>query len=562
MKKKPEPVRTINLKLLPTPQQDLLLEKYVEDSMYVHDRAVNAYIESGTTKYIGKKGSMCDFITKEQRAALKDVLTAEGIFPGNRTHFTSVLGKHGAPKYYLTQIKRMKSKIRYQDKIIQKIESSKPDLLKPESIWFNPVNQVESGRCCMCGTENDLHHQSNEKKYAHEVLCDVCFEDYKDYRKSLRELKRCGEMGYLLYPVIVNESECSEALKKLARSVMEKMSRPEYASGEKTMAFVCPVLTQSNKAFNWENIIKKIDFEKKIISIKIQKEVEEIRFNGEHYYVNFPKYGFKVEDNKFLRLIHDHININKGNSWILRGVLPEGKKEYFLSVPVHYHVPDMGFPVGGVVIVSNRSILIHGCGKSRFIKLRNYYLRKTVARQCVSKIKSKNEQLMKESKKPVPIPKKYSGGNLHNYIRFQNHLLSRKTVQFIKKLPKGNRKSVLLIDYTGIHATSEKAKGGYNKVTVPISELNEQIKHKLIYDGMYAGEIKWTKLKSVLKCPQCDAPLPEKGEGNRRLVIRDILISNINFWKCEKCNYSVNPLIMLAENMLCFEGDAVAEKTN
>ena len=99
-------------------------------------------------------------------------------------------------------------------------------------------------------------------------------------------------------------------------------------------------------------------------------------------------------------------------------------------------------------------------------------------------------------------------------------------------------------------------------MTVRISERNEQIKHKLIYDGMYAGEIKWTKLKSVLKCPQCDAPLPEKGEGNRRLVIRDILISNINFWKCEKCNYSVNPMIMRAENRLGVEGPAVAEKTN
>lgn len=546
MEKNQGPVRSINLKLLPTPQQELLLDKYVEDSMYVHDRAVNAYIESGKTAYLGKKGSMCDFIPKEQRAALKDMLAAEGVFPGNRTHFTSVLGKHGAPKYYLTQIKRMKSKIRYQDKIIQKFESGNPDLLKPESVWFNPVNSVESGRCCMCGTENDLHHQSNEQRYAHEFLCDVCFEDFKEYRKSLRDLKRCGEMGYLLYPVIVNEGNCSKALKKLA------------AGGKKRA--LCPVRTNSNKAFNWENIIKRIDFEKKVISIKIQKGVEAIQFNGEHYYLNFPKYGFKVEENKFLKLVHDHINLNKGNSWILRRVLPEGQKEYFLCVPTHYHVPDMEFPVGGVVIVSNRSILVHGYGTSKFIKLRNYYLRKTVARQRVSEIKSKNEQLMKEGKKPVPIPKKYSGGNLFNYIKFQNHLLSRKTVQITKKLPRGNGKSVLLIDYTGIHATSEKAKGGYNKVIVPITALSEQIKHKLMYEGMYGGEITWNKLKS-LKCPQCNAPLPEKGEGNRRLVIRDILLSNINFWQCEKCNYSLNPLIMLAENMLNFEGETIAKKT-
>ncbi|MDP2754107.1 MAG: hypothetical protein Q8P40_06915 [Nitrospirota bacterium] len=141
--------------------------------------------------------------------------------------------------------------------------------------------------------------------------------------------------------------------------------------------------------------------------------------------------------------------------------------------------------------------------------------------------------------KPVPMPRKYSEGNLQKYIKHQNQITARIIIEKIKpELPENS--GVVLIDYLYLHSEGEG-------VVTPISTLNNQIKNMLQYEGIYAGSINWTRLKKLV-CLECNNTL-EKAEN--RYIIRDILLSNINSWICD-CNHTNkinNPLIVVAKNM-------------
>lgn len=141
--------------------------------------------------------------------------------------------------------------------------------------------------------------------------------------------------------------------------------------------------------------------------------------------------------------------------------------------------------------------------------------------------------------KPVPMPRKYSEGNLQKYIKHQNQITARIIIEKIKpELPENS--GVVLIDYTYLHSEGEG-------VVTPITTLNTQIKNMLEYEGIYGGSVQWTRLKKLV-CPECNNTL-EKAED--RYIIRDILLSNINSWICD-CNFNNrinNPLIVVAKNM-------------
>lgn len=141
--------------------------------------------------------------------------------------------------------------------------------------------------------------------------------------------------------------------------------------------------------------------------------------------------------------------------------------------------------------------------------------------------------------KPVPMPRKYSEGNLLKYIKHQNQITARIITEKIKpELPENS--GVVLIDYTYLHSEGEG-------IVTPIVSLNGQIKNMLQYEGIYVGSVSWTRLKELI-CPGCQNTL-EKAED--RYIIRDILLSNTNSWICE-CNFNNginNPLIVVAKNM-------------
>lgn len=144
-------------------------------------------------------------------------------------------------------------------------------------------------------------------------------------------------------------------------------------------------------------------------------------------------------------------------------------------------------------------------------------------------------------KPQIPMPKKYSEGNLLKYIRHKNKEVARQIVEESKKLLSENG-GVVVINYTGIHPEG--------KTVTPIISLNDQITNMLQYDSIYAGSIYWKRLKELI-CPNCYRVLPEKSEN--RYIIRDIFISEIKNWVCEDeiCNRKINsPLIAVARHIM------------
>lgn len=131
----------------------------------------------------------------------------------------------------------------------------------------------------------------------------------------------------------------------------------------------------------------------------------------------------------------------------------------------------------------------------------------------------------------IPMPKRYSGGNLIKYTRHKSKEIARQVVEKAKGMLSKDG-SVVLVNYTGIHPEKE--------AIIPIVSLNDQIKNMLGYDSIYGGSIHWSRLK-VLICPNCHQELPERDNG-KRYFIRDIFLSNWNAWICEeeKCRKKIN----------------------
>ena len=131
----------------------------------------------------------------------------------------------------------------------------------------------------------------------------------------------------------------------------------------------------------------------------------------------------------------------------------------------------------------------------------------------------------------IPMPKKYSGGNLMKYTRHNSKEIARRTVEEAKRML-NQEGSVVLVNYTGIHPEGE--------AIIPMISLNDQIKNMLKYDSIYGGSINWGRLK-MLTCPICHKVLPER-DNDKRYFIRDIFLSNWNFWICEEdyCMKKIN----------------------
>lgn len=152
---------------------------------------------------------------------------------------------------------------------------------------------------------------------------------------------------------------------------------------------------------------------------------------------------------------------------------------------------------------------------------------------------------------PVILPNKYSDGNLSNYINHQNKEVSRRIVEEAKRML-SDKGSVVLLDMTYMHPEGEGV--------VPMIALNGQIMNMLKYDSIYKGSIYWGHLKE-LTCPNCHTVQQEKSEN--RLVIRDILLSNITSWICEEdnCDNKINnPLIAVARHVMSSDMEDLLKK--
>jgi hypothetical protein len=156
---------------------------------------------------------------------------------------------------------------------------------------------------------------------------------------------------------------------------------------------------------------------------------------------------------------------------------------------------------------------------------------------------------------PVNMPKKYSDGNLLNYIEHKNKEVARQVVEEAKLMLSENGSgngSVVLIDMTYMHTQGEGV--------VPMIALNGQIMNMLKYDSIYKGSVYWGRLKE-LTCPNCGTVLQEKSEN--RYIIRDILFSNITSWVCEEdnCDNKINnPLIAVARHIMSSDIEDLLKK--
>jgi len=607
-------IRTINIKLVSTEDDAKFLNDYIDYFTLLHDAAVNRYTRSGQLKPLGIEGAKMNYLNKTEKKEFRDEFSRMGC---SGTFIDLAIGQSGAEAYYKAKLNKARRDTKFIDKQIKKMETENPNLLKPKSIWFNKVNN-KRGTCTICSKTGDMPRQSNQPEYKDEYLCDVCEPDFFRFHQQIRSLMRYVRRYYEVCKKITEEKEVSESLMRLLDKYTGAPSIPLKN-------------TITNKALIKKNTLK-IDFENKTASIKTRNgHAIQVKFNGEGYYTDFPRYGYNSDINKFKKLISNFLQAG-GYPSILRKTGANGINAFFLSIPTHYPAPLEKLPVCGHIIISNRSVVIYINGKPTFIKLYRVYMKKRIFEAKRSEIDGHNDELLlfewnqvpkrnrkllrnlkkklgydwcedtnsnvsisdngkkininsgKESleiaindngttaeltasngdmrtlyieeipsrdetyikaniylQPPIQMPIKYSEGNLAHYIRHQNQVTARLIVEKVKeKLAElGKNVSIALIDYTYLHTEGEK------NVVTPITNLNTQIKNMLQYDGIYGGDIPWTRLKKIT-CPHCNREF-EKSEN--RLIIRDILISKINSWVCD-CDHRINnPLIAVCRNI-------------
>ncbi len=615
-------IRTINIKLDHTEEQIKFLNKDIELFSFLHDIGVNRYARLPDTTYANRR--------EEAKKLRKELVTPE--LTG--TFVDLAIGERGADSHFRTLRKMAMKDIFYRDRELKKIEKENPNLLKLESIWFNPVKNVY-GKCTMCDREGKIFWQHNEVEY-NENLCEVCAVDFFTYRKPLATLNRNDKTNYFLCKDLV----VSKNKDKLSKALLKEINRFDN--------IIDPFKGTVTNSFKLKGGQWKMNFETKKANITLSNlDKIEIPFSGDHYYNNFPKYGLFADTYKFRKLIEDHIS-RKGYANIIR-TNKDGKNSYFLSVPTHYPLQDRELKIGeieGCILISQRRVLIYINGKAKFIQLYNPYLKKRIygnkskdiqkknAELCIcdwNTIPKKNHMLLinlknklgfdwinahdvivtksdddnkiivkddyndrmiemsinrdtgfgelkfiedghshisiilhiverkkildeinkdKDKNKyrkldiylgpQIPIPKKYSGGNLLKHIMHKNKEIARNIVEETKKLLNGG--TVVLVDYKGMHPEE--------KGIIPMGSLNDQINNMLKYDSIYGGSVYWGNLK-VLTCPNCHTVLPER--DGTRLIIRDIFLSDMNDWICEEnqCKIKINsPLLAVARHIM------------
>ncbi len=621
-KKKPEKaVRAVNVKLQPNNHVYQLLKHYIRDHTIGTDMAVEEYVKSGLLKYIGEDGCKCDFITAEERRNLRqkfddylrtrlelcqspeerDALIAafdeRGLFGGNVYDRNAILAKNYAPTMHKNRIKKIKVIIKEKDKIAKNLEKENKNLLNVESVWFQlePNKDLTGKTCTMCGTDEMVNRHTNQPDlYGDEYLCQRCFIDFMRYRRTFKNLTRKGRLSDIYFPDIVMEmqrggAQLSRLLVKKAEAFLKhrKENKEKYGT-ERTYGFA---YNQTNKAQLWDKgyIIDKIDVDTNTVYLNLYGTIYPIKYLCGNYLEAFPKYGLNASDHTFKSLINDHFNKKLGGAFLIQNIFPkpsdksdgdetkkmapgERDREFLLCCPVSFPTIIVPDAPAGCIIITNRYVLIHVNGTSRFIRLFHQYKRKIIYRDVVAKIKSlnaviekENDILIAEGKEPNlyhtilyhKIPDKFVGGRLGKYVKSQTHRISRHAIEIAKELLNKNNghncdsiganptHSILLLDMKQLNASKEKG------AIVPIVQVNEAIQQKLMYDSINGGYLNWNELKDNILCPKCNRKIDMKGtaSGNERLFLRDVIVTKIKMWEC-RCEYKLNPAILVAMNLM------------
>lgn len=356
-------IRTINVKLDPTEEQAKLLDKGIQTFSELHDIAVSRYAKLPDSKMTGEEG-------KNLRRELKsDSCTG--------TFVDLAIGARGAERYFRTLIKMAKKDIIHCNNVALKLEKENVNLTKPESVWFNPAKSAE-GQCSMCGREGKMPYATNEPDINKEYLCEVCAVDFFKYRSELYSLKRYVKKNYFLCKELVSKIELSKGFE----NIMNKFDKPvEDFKG-----------TISNR-FKIKNGQLKMDFDTQIATLTLNDgEKVGIKFVGEHYYTNFPKYGLDSDTNKYRTLVTKFLN-EGGYPSLVRKNKDENIFEYYLSIPVHYPSVNRELKPEGVIIVSQRKVMLYINNKIKFVELFNPYFRKRVFERKHKDVQQQNAEL-------------------------------------------------------------------------------------------------------------------------------------------------------------------------
>lgn len=360
-------IRSINVKLDPTKEHIEFFDKDIEIFSILHDIGVN--------RYASLPNPTTDNRREEAKKLRKELTTPE--LTG--TFVDLAIGERGADSYFRSIRKMAIKDIYHRDKELKKIEKDNPNLLKLESIWFNPVKNVY-GTCSMCEREGKIYWQHNEQEYD-ESLCEVCKVDFFAYREQLATLNRNDKTNYFLCKDLVFKEELSKGLLKEINR-FDKLIDPFKG-------------TVSNK-FKLKGGQWDMDFKTKMATITLSNlDKIQVSFSGgDHYYNNFPKYGLCADVFKFRKLIEDHID-RKGAASIIR-INKDGKNFYYLSIPTHYPMQDREQKVEeieGCILVSQRKVLLYINGKAKFIELYNPYLKKRIYGNKYKEIQQENANL-------------------------------------------------------------------------------------------------------------------------------------------------------------------------
>lgn len=560
MVKQDKLIRTVNLKLCPTSEQIPLLNKFITDFGIAHDIAVNEIFETGRTRVLGIDGSKSSFLYPEEKTALKNKIS-EFAYQKNRTQIEAAIGMSTATAYMTEKYDKIRSDISFRENKIKDLIEKNVDgrIFFVKGIYFNKEKNSKEGVCSVCKNNVITYYWTNETNVGQECICKPCFDVFLEYRKQIKDIKRKGIKNIKVYEAYEQKEKVSDLFKIIMDDVRDYRNYIINKYGSPISYFSH---TSSNKTLNWhqKHVIKAIDFDKKLITVRLDKDnTIHIPFVGEHYYTNYPKYGYEAKSNTFKKLIHDHLNERAGNSFFIRNVSEKNGISFYLSVPTNYPISKEIYPTGGCIITSSRFVLVYTPQKIIFINLYNHYIKKRMFKREQDKInnkwkKQKNEwrrqkNIAIKKKLSIPvcpmkpqIPEKFRNNQLNKYIRFQNHIVSRKIVEIVKSnFP---LTSFLLMDYRLAKLVDEE-------VFTPITALNDQIRHKLQYDGIYAGAINHKKLRETMSCPNCSHPIPERDSMTKRIIIRDIILSKIREnQSCKKCKYTINPLILMAKNAM------------
>lgn len=360
-------IRSINLKLVIAEE---LVEKVNEDFEIfsnLHDIGVNRYARLPDAER--------ETIEEEARKMRKE-LKSEDI---SGTFVDLAVGQQGAESYFRQKRDMARKDILHRDKEIKKLEKENINLMKPESVWFQPVKKVY-GTCCMCEREGKMPLYSNEFK---EALCEVCAVDFFAYRQTIKPIRRHIRKDYNLCKDISGKENLSKALIK----EIDRFEKSEEFKG-----------TISNKVKlkggQWN-----VDFESKLATITLRKprgkEKIQVEFLGDHYYNNFPTYGLFSDEYNFKKLIEEHLS-KKRSAFLARSVKNGNSNpaqyEYYLSIPTHYPMQTKE-KIEGCILVAARKVLIYINGNAKFVELYNPYLKKRIYGSKQKEIQGENKKL-------------------------------------------------------------------------------------------------------------------------------------------------------------------------